>query len=360
MLILCSIELKVVCNWVDCFCLRLIGVIFRSCKRILWGFASSHIPFAFLIFAPFCSLISANSSTESLSPTNSENGDNDNINQISPTSNFAKSAHSSSLGRDSVPTLRNHSPLSPSFTLPSNVIESHQIEACPNLPAHLKVEIVVKKFGGGSGQAAVSVIQLSSSACEPITITNKWIRVSQKKGKSSSLKAPLLPKVTIVEPVTSPKILGSPSVTDAPNSSSPALHKDVIFLAQPTQGVNDEVPVNEDPLNAMEEDVLEDPKDNLYKDSQDFQVDKEDMVDTFLNLDPIQDLEMSSESFKKQKEEFGFWNNNNCHASILAKESRTIHLLVHDTANSKILLFPEFMGLHNHGTKMLFGTNFFG
>ena len=93
-------------------------------------------------------------------------------------------------------------------------------------------------------------------------------------GKSSSLKAPLLPKVTIVEPVMPPKVLGSPSITDAPDSSSPAHHEDVIFLAQPAQGVNDEVPVNEDPLNAMEEDVIEEPKDNVYEDSQGFSVDE--------------------------------------------------------------------------------------
>ena len=53
----------------------------------------------------------------------------------------------------------------------------------------------------------------------------------------------------------------------------------------------------------MEEDVIEEPKDNLYEDSQDFLMDEEDMVDTFLNLDPIQDLEMSSESSKNQKVE---------------------------------------------------------
>ena len=33
--------------------------------------------------------------------------------------------------------------------------ESHQIEACPNLPPQFKVEIVVEKFEWGSGQAAV-------------------------------------------------------------------------------------------------------------------------------------------------------------------------------------------------------------
>lgn len=127
--------------------------------------------------------------------------------------------------------------------------ESHQIEACLNLLANSKVEIVVKKFGGGSGQAAISVTQASSFASEPVTVTDKWIRVSPKKlfrsmpssgvGKSSPLKAPLLPKVTIVEPVLSPvlspKVFGSSTETEAQDKSSSATHKEGIFLAHPAQ-----------------------------------------------------------------------------------------------------------------------------
>lgn len=196
--------------------------------------------------------------------------------------------------------------------------ESHQIEACPNKSAYSKVEIVVEKFGGTSGQSTISVTQPSSSASEPITVTNKWIRVSPKKrfrsmssagvGKSSPLKAPLLPKITLVEPIMSPilspKVLGS-TKSEALDKSFSATYEEGIFLAHSTQGVNEEVPVNEDPLNAIEVDVLVVPNDNLYEDPQEFQGNEEDMVDTFLNLDLIQDLEMSSESSKKRKVEEG-------------------------------------------------------
>jgi len=63
--------------------------------------------------------------------------------------------------------------------------------------------------------------------------------------------------------------------------------------------------VNEDSLNAMEEDMLEEPNDNIYGDSQDTYVDEEDRTNTFLNLDPIQDLEMSSESSERRRVEEG-------------------------------------------------------
>ena len=63
--------------------------------------------------------------------------------------------------------------------------------------------------------------------------------------------------------------------------------------------------MNEDSLNAMEEDMLEEPNDNIYGDSQDTYVDEEDRTNTFLNLDPIQDLEMSSESSERRRVEEG-------------------------------------------------------
>lgn len=88
----------------------LIGVFFRPSKVRFWwsvtlyieglaGFASSLIRFVSLVFVRLCSPMSANSSTESLSPTNSENGDNDNINHNSPTSFIAEPALLNNLDR---------------------------------------------------------------------------------------------------------------------------------------------------------------------------------------------------------------------------------------------------------------------
>jgi len=32
------------------------------------------------------------------------------------------------------------------------------------------------------------------------------------------------------------------------------------------------------------------------------------------------------------------WNNNKCHASVLAKDNHVIHMLVHDTGNAKNII----------------------
>ena len=69
--------------------------------------------------------------------------------------------------------------------------------------------------------------------------------------------------------------------------------------------INHEQPVNIDPLNAMDEDLLEDPNVNDYEDSQDLMLEEEEMVNTFLNLEHIQELELSTESSKRRKVEEG-------------------------------------------------------
>lgn len=55
----------------------------------------------------------------------------------------------------------------------------------------------------------------------------------------------------------------------------------------------------------MEEDLLGEANDDDYEDSQALIMDDEEMADTFLNLDPIQDLEMSTESAKRRRVEEG-------------------------------------------------------
>jgi len=91
----------------------------------------------------------------------------------------------------------------------------------------------------------------------------------------------------------SPPACAPPQVQDKGTSSvhiSHAFHVDNIILAQPTQTLNQEVSANIDPLNVMDEDLIEELIENDYKDSQDIPVDEEKMTDTFLNLDHIQDF----------------------------------------------------------------------
>jgi len=131
-------------------------------------------------------------------------------------------------------------------------------------------------------------------------------------GKPSPLKPTSEPKVTIIDLVMSPKSLGSPPSPpnlvnpkegDPSPHMSPIIHATSILLAQPAQGRNLEDPMNEDHLNAMEEDMLESANNDICGDSQENYVNEEDMADSFLNLDPIQDLELSTESAKRRRVE---------------------------------------------------------
>ena len=63
--------------------------------------------------------------------------------------------------------------------------------------------------------------------------------------------------------------------------------------------------LNEDPVNAMDDEQLATPSENLDNDSQEFMMDEEDMANTFLNLEPIQELELSTESSKRHRVEEG-------------------------------------------------------
>ncbi|KAJ8421388.1 hypothetical protein Cgig2_006285 [Carnegiea gigantea] len=211
----------------------------------LMGFTFSHISLALIVFAPYCILMSANSSTESISPSKSENGDNDNLRQISPASSSAKSTYSHSMGRggsnhpwhqidkgqisyaqvmkfsvglaaytsDSIPESRAHSALSPPISIPPSLIGNGK---SPDLHAD------EPPFLRPPPSPPVEHIEELIALC--------------LLGKSSPLKASLLPKVTIVEPLMTPQLLGSPPSYDTPdkdNSSPlmpPANLEDDIFL----------------------------------------------------------------------------------------------------------------------------------
>lgn len=181
--------------------------------------------------------------------------------------------------------------------------ESHQIEPCPDLSLQSKVEIVVEKFGGSNVLSPTNVINPSSSK-EPVTTTGKWIQVSPKKrfrsmssssfSNQSPLKPPTLPKVTIVDPILIlnghelPPTCVPFQVHDKGTSFICTSHvppADNLILAHPDQTINQEVPTNMAPLNAMDEDLFEEPNENDYEDSQDIHVDKEEMADTFFELE---------------------------------------------------------------------------
>ncbi|KAJ8426467.1 hypothetical protein Cgig2_012380 [Carnegiea gigantea] len=162
--------------------------------------------------------------------------------------------------------------------------DAYQIDTCPDLPTQSKVEIVVEKFGGAKVTTQVNASN-STSANTPITTADQWIRVSPKKrfcsmvssyvGKSSPLKPPPSPLVTIVDPIQQ---RGLSSPTSSPSflpqvyelASKGPTHEpepDIPSLAHSIQMLNPDHPTNTDPLNAMDDNPMEDSKDNDYEDS---------------------------------------------------------------------------------------------
>ncbi|KAJ8432702.1 hypothetical protein Cgig2_014437 [Carnegiea gigantea] len=159
----------------------------------------------------------------------------------------------SSYPSDSLPASRTNSPLPPSVPLPTHVISNSS-------PSDLRADKLYF-FGPPSSP--------------PVEHTKELITL-YIVGKQSPLKPPTTPKVPIVNPIVTLKNLGSPPtcafhpVQNKGNSSlqiSPPLHNENIILAQPVQGLNEGVPINMDPLNAMDEDLFEEPNENNYEDS---------------------------------------------------------------------------------------------
>lgn len=201
--------------------------------------------------------------------------------------------------------------------------DSHQIDSCPDLPLQTKVEIVVQKFGEAKVKAPVNEVPINSCN-DPMTFADQWIRVSPKKrsrtmsssylGNKSSLKASPFPKFSIMEPGSSssdPVIppLHSPGHPHAkePNllEHTPPLLSPALILAHTSQIISHDLLLNEDPLNAMDDEQLATPSENLDDDSQEFMMNEEDMADTFMNLEPMQELELSTESSKMRRVEEG-------------------------------------------------------
>lgn len=137
---------------------------------------------------------------------------------------------------------------------------------------------------------------------------------SSHLGNKSSLKASPLPKISIMEPGSSssdPVIhplhsLGHHHAKE-PNllEQTPSLLSPALILAHTSQIISHDLLLNENPLNATDDEQLATPSKNLDDDSQEFMMNEEDMAYTFLNLEPIQELELSTKSSKRRRVEEG-------------------------------------------------------
>ncbi|KAJ8425452.1 hypothetical protein Cgig2_018850 [Carnegiea gigantea] len=109
------------------------------------------------------------------------------------------------------------------------------------------------------------------------------------KGAYPSLSSPdhvIEPQLVNVQPT---KVPANEPATDFP------------ILAPSDQVLNPAYPSNTEPFNAMNEDRMKDSKDNDLEDFQEFMLDEDEIGDTFLNLDTIQEIELSTDSSKRRR-----------------------------------------------------------
>ncbi|KAJ8437482.1 hypothetical protein Cgig2_002983 [Carnegiea gigantea] len=322
-------------------------------------------------------LMSSTSSTSLVSITNFDNGVTNNINKnttvcdtfkppSSPPLGRSRGDHSCHLTKKAGSTYAEATKCGMGYS-PNFAYNSTELRVISALPSF---ESLVISYQGRSMKVPLSYEGLHESILKPLTQLEIII------------VEPTLP--TIEKDLSnshSPLQTHATDITLEPSSAN-------MILPHPTH--NQEGPANSDPLNTMDEDMVADSNDNDYEDSQALVLDEEEMVDTFLNLDPLQDLEMSTKSSKRRRVEEGdegvaaslerfngysghkdlssqlntqhiiwnmgftdydfalpvnysrgiwvLWDNNHFHASVLIKDNRGIHRIIHDPTLAKNFL----------------------
>ncbi|KAJ8429043.1 hypothetical protein Cgig2_034072 [Carnegiea gigantea] len=120
---------------------------------------------------------------------------------------------------------------------------------------------------------------------------------------TASRNSPLLP---LPLPNPDPMLIASLNKSNEEGffrTSIQCLNIDSILLANPSTMANSKARINKDPLDAMEDVTMDDSPIQMACESQAGDLQDEDFGDTFLNLEPIQEIEMSSESFKRHRVE---------------------------------------------------------
>ena len=192
--------------------------------------------------------------------------------------------------------------------------DEHQIEACLLLPTQAKRKVRIEKFSSG---VSTSKATQSPSAVgpPPLSTFDNWIRFSPKKRvrtfstKISRLNvsgvvlsaSEAIPPIPPLSPINAPP-LSSPVL---PSASNHSCNTKKIVLACPAASNLISSPFNDDPLDAMEDDEMGDSPLGGEFDSQLGELPEDDFADSYLNLDPIQELELSSDSAKQRKVEEG-------------------------------------------------------
>ena len=163
--------------------------------------------------------------------------------------------------------------------------ESHLLDACPKLPISTKVEVVVKKFESSTNINALSM---------PIAPQNthlaeeSWVTVSPKKRVKAMIRA---------KPRRNSVLNPEKTAHGSPSTASPRLAR----VLDPAPVVPDGILLANTVVMQGEPSLaLEDPLDALNAGGED-----DHNIDVYLNLQKLEDVEMSTDSSKRKRSEEG-------------------------------------------------------
>ena len=161
-------------------------------------------------------------------------------------------------------------------------------------------------------------MELEASVIPPLSSTDKWIQVSPKK-RVQSFPVKTTEFNTQGMSPTHVQHMQSPENSNDQGSSqacTQSFNTRKIILANPVAMTPNPNSINDDPLDAIEDDTMEESPSCMGYNSQLGEFQEDDLAVTFLNLEPIQDIELSFESAKRRKVKRGmkasFRQNSNC------------------------------------------------
>jgi len=165
--------------------------------------------------------------------------------------------------------------------------ESHLLEACPKLPISKKVEVVVEKFESSTNINAPS---MPTAPQNPPLADESWVTVSPKKRVKAMIRAKPM-RNSVLNPKKA--IHGGTSTAVAPPRLARAIDPapvgpDGILLANAVVMQGEQPLAPEDPLDAFNAGGEDDHN-----------------IDVYLNLQNLEDVEMSTDSSKRKRSEKG-------------------------------------------------------
>lgn len=167
--------------------------------------------------------------------------------------------------------------------------ESHQLDSCPKLTAQKKVQVVVQKFEEGTTSCIYK--EPSSSTNSQIPPFENWITVFPKKRVQPAF-GPHHKKMSNLKPKDPPIPTNDLIIPPTQTAPSPSKHKGIVLANLTAMKSQDEGSPNADKLMAID-------------DGENEGMDEEENVDMFLNLEKIEDVEMSIDSSKRKRVEEG-------------------------------------------------------